>query len=178
MTKKREEIIEDKIEDIKVVETSKKKTPVALIIVVSVIVSFAIILSAVLPFLIVFGFLAIGEDEIEFKTVEENKIEIPSKNTTVEKINDYYDKEDECYVLQFKVDREGEIDKKKSGFFDIGTTLEVRYIFKDKDDYVIGEEVLTVDDFDSNNKVKKNVYYCDDNAKDVEKIEAKEVTIY
>lgn len=177
MAKKNEEIMDNKVEEIKVVEKSKKKTPVALIIVISIIISITIILSAVLPFVIAFGFLAFSEDDIEFKTVEENKIEIPSKNTTIEKINDYYDKEEECYVLQFKVDREGKIEK-KSGFFGSDTTLEVRYVFKDKDDYVIGEETLIIDDFDSNNKLKRNVYYCDDNAKDVEKVEAKEITAY
>lgn len=177
MAKKKEEIMDNKIEEIKVVETRKKKTPVGLIIIVSIIVSIAIIVSAILPFIFAFGLFALTEDELDFKVVDENKISIPSEKTVVEKVNDYYDKEDECYILQVKVDREEKKEKSKS-FFDTETYLEVTYSFKDEDDYVIGEEILTIDDFGSSNKVKKNVYYCDDNAKKVKSVEVKKVSLY
>lgn len=177
MTKKREEI-ENKETEIKVVEKHKKKTPVVLIISVSIIVSLAIIISSILPFFVTFGFLSFFEEDVDFKTVDNNRVEIPSENMIIEKTNDYYAKEDECYVLQFKVDHEKE-DKKKTTFFSSwNSTLEVTYFLKDKDGYVIGEELLILDDFDSYDKVKKNIYYCDDNAKNVDNVEVKKITVY
>lgn len=177
MTKKKEEIVDNNIEEIRVVEASKKKTPVGLIIGVSVIIGIAIVFSTVLPFIFTFGIFALAEDELDFKVVDENKISIPSENTMVERVNEYYDKEDECYILQVKVDHD-EKKKKSSTFFDTDTSLEVTYLFKDEDGYVIGEEILTVDDFDNSDKVKKNVYYCEGNAKKVKSVEVKKVSLY
>lgn len=135
-----------------------------------------VIASTVLPFVILFG-IALSDEVYDFRQ-EDTKIYIEDIKTTIENTNNYYDKEDECYVMQFKVDRDGEISKKNSIFGEYERTLEVIYTLKDKDGYVIGEEYLMIDNYENNNKFKKSVYYCDDNAKDIDYIEAREVTVY
>lgn len=176
MNKKSEEV-SNRNDDIRVGETTRKKAPVGLIITVVIIASIAVIISSVLPFLFIFG-LTIFEEEVEFKNINENTISIPSENTTIENVNNYYDKEDECYVLQFRMDREKDTKKKSSFFSNYDTTLEVTYSLKDKDGYVIGEETLMIENFERNNKVKQSVYYCEDDAREVDSVEAREVTLY
>lgn len=176
MARKREDILEDNDKNIKVVDQQKKKTPIALIITVSVIAALAIIISSALPFIFIFG-AALFQDNIEFKN-EDNKVYIDKYKATIENINNYYDEENECYVMQFKYDRDGEVNKNSSIFAGYENYLEIIYTLKDKDGYIIGEEYLSIDDYDKFDKIKKSIYYCDDNALDVYSIEATKVTKY
>ena len=161
-------------ENVKVVKKSNKKL-IALLIVIAVVV---FILSIIVPFIIVFGFAFLFSGDAEFENVNDNIVKIPGYNTTVEVVDSEYDEEEGCFVLYTKVEKGKTEEKKINKFFDIGSSLDVAYVFKDKDGYVLGTEYLYIEDFDKGDKWKQNVYYCDSYAESIDSYVVDSVNVY
>ncbi|MCH5167018.1 MAG: hypothetical protein J1F35_03910 [Erysipelotrichales bacterium] len=157
----------------------KKKSNKKLIILLIVVVAIIMILSVILPFAFIFGVALLFSGDTEYKSIDENTIKIPEYNITVEVTDTKYDKEDECFILYTKIDREDKVKNSKiKEFFDYGTSLEVMYKFKDADGYVVGTEYLNIDEIDKVDKWKESVFYCGSYADEITSFEFDSVNVY
>lgn len=168
--KKKELKSEDK--DIKPKKSNKK-----FIITFIIAIGAFIILSYIIPFLFIFGAAFLFTGHIDYEEVNENIINVPKYNMTVEVTETKYDEEEKCFILYAKVDKEN-FDKKSKKTIFKGNHLEVTYKFKDEDGYVIGTEYLNVDEIDKNNKWKETVYFCGSYADTVKDFEVDSVSVY
>ena len=164
--KKKEEVVE---------EQPKKKSNKKIIIAVIILAVVLFILSIALPIMFVVGAAFLFSGEEEFEQVNTHMVKVPAYDLTIDVVDEKYDKEEKCYILSAVVEKNKE--KKVANLFKEGI-LSVDYVFKNHDGYILGTSSLDVDDIDLDGKWKSTVYFCEENARDVENYEVTDVTIY
>ncbi len=154
--------------------SSKKNNHVVLIIVLSIVAIFMVVGFMAVPFIILGVISSSWESKSYFESINDTTISIPSANMVVSVTEEYYNQEDKCYVLVTKAERSLENDDDFWGTSDIG----VIYDFKDQDGYSLGELELVIDNVNSNDKWKRRVYFCGDEAEEVAGYEISNVMFY
>lgn len=154
--------------------SSKKNNHVVLIIVLSIVAIFMVVGFMAVPFIILGVISSSWESKSYFESINDTTISIPPANMVVSVTEEYYNQEDRCYVLVTKAERSLENDDDFWGTSDIG----VIYDFKDKDGYSLGELELVIDNVNSNDKWKRRVYFCGDEAEEVAGYEISDVLFY
>ncbi len=154
--------------------SSKKNNHVVLIIVLSIVAIFMVVGFMAVPFIILGVISSSWESKSYFESINDTTISIPPANMVVSVTEEYYNQEDRCYVLVTKAERSLENDDDFWGTSDIG----VIYDFKDQDGYSLGELELVIDNVNSNDKWKRRVYFCGDEAEEVAGYEISDVLFY
>lgn len=152
----------------------KKMNNVVKIVIVAVV---AYLLVKLIPFFFIFGIGLLGDSKTDAEINGTSAI-VKNGNFYIETLNNYYNSENKCYVIETKIEKKGELKKNFFSLFGDERSLNITYTLKDNEGFILGTAYVYADGVNNDNKWKLFTEYCDNGADKISSIEITEINVY